>query len=826
MALPDSQLATRNSQLFVPPLPPSKRYRRILIWLFVAAAMAAVAARAQFSGDLSALMPDSDPALKRQLDFFAERGATQVMAVEAWSDAADGTEDAIHVLGRLAEAVRELGVRPIYQGDAGAVARFADTVYAHLPALLSDEQLGTVRARMRDGELKAWLRAVKERASRPEDQLAATAAREDVLAVAGLVMDSLRSHLPSGSSSGDVVIHVDGAHCLLLLDVPFSPNDLDRTDALMESCALVANSAPVGVHLEPVGSYRHFHDNFQSIRTAMVTSLPVSLLIIALVLYSLLRNWRAVAALHAPAILAFAGATAALALIYDSVPLIMLGFGAGFIGVAIENAIHMTLALQMGEEKLVKSPLTMSFLTTAVAFAVLAFSAMPALRCLGIQVVAGLLIALAASLWLLPALVQRRTPGGPERSPETTAPRPASPTMEPSVPAKLVWDHWSPLSTRLIRWSEGPAWGRVTLATLVSAMLIPGMFALPSLGHQGLQWVDDLKKMDGSTAETWRALDNFLSRWGGFETSDFLVCEQAGLDDALDKVRHARLDLGLHASAVEQLLPSSTEQARRLQAWNALWREEAEPFAKRLAAVCKDTGMRPTAFDASLRRYQAVERVEDVGPETWSDTPAANLFSGLIQKTEKGWRVATPLDEHNAEQVRQDEAKVNAASDDSVWLASRAGMARSLVSVMRDDLSARGLTMLAAMAALIVIMVRRARHSLAILVPPLLALAWTFGLLGWMNVPMTPFSIMTAAFVAGIGLDTAIFLAQSERRANALSPGLACALTTMIGVGSMITSSNPLLADVGLAVCIGMVSCVVACLLLTPVISGQRSRGT
>jgi predicted exporter len=757
--------------------------------------LALVAASAQFTGDLNALMPDSDPALKRQLDFFAQRGAAQVMAVEAWSDAPDGIEDAKHALERLAENVYELGVRPISPGDAGSLARFADTVYAHLPALLSADQLETVRARMRDGELKVWLQAVKERASRPDDQLAAAAAREDVLAIGGLVVDSLRSHLPSGSSSGDVVIHADGKHCLLLLEIPFSPNDLDKTDALMESCALVARSAPATVHIEPVGSYRHFHDNFQSINTAMVTSLPVSLLLIAVVLYSLLRNWRAVASLHAPVILAFAGAVAVLALIYDSVPLIMLGFGVGFIGVAIENAIHMTLALQMGEEKHVGRPLTMSFLTTAVAFAVLAFSSLPMLRCLGIQVVAGLLVALAASLWLLPALVRRRT----------------------------QYDHWSPLSTRLIRWSEGPAWWRVTLAALVSALLIPGIFAVPSLGHQGLRWVDDLKKMDGSTAETWHALDNFLSRWGGFETSDFLVCERAGLDEALDQVGFTRSDLGLQPSAVEQLLPSSSEQARRVQAWNALWRAEAGSFAKRLATVCKDIGMRPAAFDASMRRYQPVERVEGVAVETWAGTPAAALFAGLVQKTESGWRVATPLDEHNAEQVRQDEAKVNAASDDSVWLASRAGMARSLISVMRDDLSARGLTMLTAMAALIVIMARRARHILAILVPPLLALAWTYGLLGWMNVSMTPFSIITAAFVAGIGLDTAIFLAQSERRANALSPGLACALTTMIGVGSMITSSNPLLSDVGMAVCIGMVACVLACLLLTPVISGQRS---
>lgn len=775
-------------------LPPSRRYRRVLVWLFISVAMVVIASHAHFTSDLNAIMPDTDE-LRRPLAFFAERGATQIMAVEAWSSEPDGIAACKTVLHGLVRSLEGLSVKQISPGDGDSLTRFIDVVYERMPVLLTPEQLNDVRERMSGDKLALYLAALKQRASRPDDLLAATAARGDVLALAGAVMQRMQAHLPRGTADDDIIVHADGLHCLALFEVPFSPNDLQRTDRLMAICEQAARSAPATVHIEPIGSYRHFHDNFAGIQSALVTSMPISLVIIAVLLYSLLRSWRAVVALHMPAMLAFVGAVAILALVFDQVPLVMLGFGAGFIGIAIENAIHMTLALQMGEERHVIKPLIMSFLTTAVAFVALASSDIPPLRYLGVQVVAGLLLALSASLWLLPALVRRRE----------------------------HYDPWSPLSLRLIRWSEGPAATRIAIAVLLTALTVPGMFAIPALNHAGLRWLDDLKKMDGSKPETWAALEAFLKRWSEFETSNFLVAVAPDVDAALDQAARVRAELRVPPSVVEQLLPSRAEQERRLAAWNDLWREQAAPFAKELSFACRALGMRPEAFDDSLKRYRPVDHVEPVTLATWNDTPVAMLLAGLVQQTKDGWQAASPLNDVKPDEVQRAEEKLNASNDGSVWLASRRGMARGMVAIMRNDLAKRGLYMLGAMALLVIVMTRRVRHILAILVPPAVAIAWTYGLLGWLDVPMSPSSILTIAFVAGIGLDTAIFLAQGERRANALSPGLACAISTMVGVGSMISCQNPLLADVGKAVCIGMVACVVSCLLLTPAIYGKHA---
>jgi hypothetical protein len=169
------------------------------------------------------------------------------------------------------------------------------------------------------------------------------------------------------------------------------------------------------------------------------------------------------------------------------------------------------------------------------------------------------------------------------------------------------------------------------------------------------------------------------------------------------------------------------------------------------------------------------------------------------------------------------EAELRAAGVEDVWVASRARLASRLVAVVRSDLARRGAWMAAGMIALIWLLERRPRRVLAIILPPLMALGWTFGLLGWLDAPLTAFTVIVAAFVAGIGLDNAVFLATPQHRAAALAPVLGCTVTTLLGVTSLATASNPLLANAGLALVIGLSACLLACLLLTALLMGAAA---
>jgi len=781
--------------------PPARRRLRLLLWAVIAIALIAVCARARFANDLTTLLPSDHPVIGRELAFFAERGAAQVMAVEAWPLATDADPlNARRLLAELAPRLAAVGARPLRSGDPAALARLADVVHRHLPTLLDADQQQIAASRLDGDGLHAALAALGARARRPDDQFTGSAARRDPLGLAALaVADAIGgiagpgpAHLPAAPAADGVVVHADGRHALLLLAVDFPPDDLARGRALLDTCATAAAEAgAAGVVFEVIGGYRHFRENLDGIQSDLWASLPVSLIAIAVLLASLVRSTRALIAVHLPMLLSLAAAVALLVIAGRSVPTMMIGFAAAFLGISVENSIHMAMAVQRGDQHLVRKPLLVSYLTTAVAFAVLIGSTVPALRWLGLLVAVGLLVALSASLWLVPLLVERR----------------------PQPPP------WQALSRHLLAWAEGPARPRWALALVISTLTLPGLFALPVFGHRGLVVLDDLRRMDGSRPETWAALADFQTRWGGFEASDFLVAADAEVEVALARVAAARQRLDLPPSLVERLLPAAPQRRARLAGWNALWTQRPA-FAAEFAASARARGLRPAAFTEALARYAPADEASGPQLADWKDTPIGDVLTGMVHRRGDGlWQVAAPLSGADAESIAQ---RLTAA--DGVWVASRTRLARHLVTVVREDLAGRFLVMGATMALLVFIAERRLRTTLAVLLPPALALGWTFGLLAWFGVPLTPFSVIVAAFVAGIGLDGAIFLADPEHRAAALPPVLACSATATIGVGSLTWADNPLLANAGCASLIGMIACLVAALLLTPLIAGRRPR--
>ncbi len=111
------------------------------------------------------------------------------------------------------------------------------------------------------------------------------------------------------------------------------------------------------------------------------------------------------------------------------------------------------------------------------------------------------------------------------------------------------------------------------------------------------------------------------------------------------------------------------------------------------------------------------------------------------------------------------------------------------------------------------------------------ALLLTFGILGLIQPQLTILSIAVAALLLGLGIDYSIYLAnrfteeqtihdQIERVERTLSrTGKAvftCALTTIIGFGSLMTSSMPPMVTFGFGCAIGILFCLISAIILVP----------
>jgi predicted exporter len=357
-------------------------------------------------------------------------------------------------------------------------------------------------------------------------------------------------------------------------------------------------------------------------------------------------------------------------------------------------------------------------------------------------------------------------------------------------------------------------------------LVVAALTALFAPGLYHLKMIDDVQKMDGSQPATRAALNAFMERWGTLESSNFLVAAGDTLDHALDPVAAARVRLGLPLSSVEQFLPSGAEQERRIAAWNRFWVAHGEAFRRDFTAACAELKLRVQAFSASLERYQPVAEQARITQADWRDTPLEILLGKMVTHHGELWQVSSPVDLIDKDAIAALPQRVADLKSESVWAATRRHFADRLVAVLKGDLGKRALTISFAIIIAVALLVRRWRPSLAMLLPPAVALVWTFGLLGWLGDELTPFTVLVGAFVGGIGIDCAVFLAQPEDRERLISPVIACIATAICGTGAMLVAHHPLLAGVGQTLTIGMSTCLIACLLLTPMIAGRRAPGS
>jgi predicted exporter len=749
-------------------------------WMAVvlpAALLAALALR-NASGQMSALLPESDPALTRQAHFFAAIGTARMLMVEIAGPGPAAQE----VTNRLIERVRPLGA---HQTTAAGAAQAATTTQDHLDLLLLPEELDALTPRLTPESLHQQLERIRERALQPDDTLAATIAASDPLALGAIPLASLLQDR-RGTPDGPTLVHPDGVHRLLPLSIDFPPEDLDRSARLLDALTDEATQAKSsGLTIAITGSYRHYVENSRTVWNDLTSTGPIGLALVGITLWSLLGRFRILVAVHVPALLGILGALAGAGIwsliTGRPMPLTMLGFAAGLLGIAVDYGTHVATGAALGHRPV--RELVTTYLTTAAAFAVLLSADSPAIQCLGAMVVGGLSLALAASLTLLPSL----------------------------LPPADGRDRWSRISTPVLAWAQARPRHRLLLAALLTLVALPGLTRL--------HFEQDLRRYDGSSAGAWSDLEAVLSRWGAPDGSAYLIGKGADRREAVAIAAAARAQLGLPMDLLERLLPNAAEQVRRRTAWNQRWL--ATPFDPLLTEACRSTGLRRNGFQTALAKYAPVAiDAPGILDHTWDHTAFGTLVSSRMVELNGRCLAAIPLSGLNAAQVATLARQLPPGGQ--AWIASRSDLGTRVVQTLRDDLVLRT----GAIAVLILVVVLLAERSigrtLAILLPVATALVWTFGMLGWIGISLSPFSLLAAAFLCGIGIDSAVFLASCRGPAS-LSPILNASITTIVGMGAMAMTHHPVVRSIGISLTIGMTAILGAALLIVPALTQRQN---
>ncbi|MDR0704544.1 MAG: MMPL family transporter [Planctomycetaceae bacterium] len=122
---------------------------------------------------------------------------------------------------------------------------------------------------------------------------------------------------------------------------------------------------------------------------------------------------------------------------------------------------------------------------------------------------------------------------------------------------------------------------------------------------------------------------------------------------------------------------------------------------------------------------------------------------------------------------------------------------------------------------------RSLKESLAALFPMFLGFAMTFGLLGWLDLPLNPANMIVLPLILGIGIDDGVHLIHDYRThkrfryrktGSTATSILITSLTTMIGFGSMMIASHRGLQSLGRVLVIGVTCCLITSIIILPIL--------
>jgi predicted RND superfamily exporter protein len=112
-------------------------------------------------------------------------------------------------------------------------------------------------------------------------------------------------------------------------------------------------------------------------------------------------------------------------------------------------------------------------------------------------------------------------------------------------------------------------------------------------------------------------------------------------------------------------------------------------------------------------------------------------------------------------------------------------------------------------------------------IPLLSGFIITLGIMGYANIGFNYINISAIALMLGIGIDYGVYVMQASLESrdlldkgiirHAFKNTVICALTTIAGFGSLVTTNFRGIASLGLVISIGVISCLITSTALLPI---------
>ncbi len=667
---------------------------------------------------------------------------------------------------------------PSRRMDVGFLARVPDLALA----LLDATDLRELENRLDIRSIHAALERNRNTLLGPGGLALKDAVNRDPLGIRDLVLAKLTplARFAQVRIENGQFISQDGMHALILADTDIPMTDSRGAATLMAALDRAKSALPDGARVMLLGGHRHTLANAEVIKADLKRILPASLLALAIIFLLFLRSPQSILVFLVPvSVMSVAGVGTAA--IHGDISGIVLGFGAVLLGISVDYALHVFLALRAGHEyegrtaatvlQDVARPVIFGALTSFTAFAALLVSDIPGIRQLATFSMIGLGASLLLSLVVLPHGI---TPRGPT----TTATQPAAPRRSPA---------------HTIR--------RVTLTAVWVVILACGWGAGTHLRINGdpraLSHVS-VSLRDDETAT--RAI------WGGMRDMAMIVTSGTDSDYARDG-NDAVWDYlrttgrGQNVMSLAPAWPGPTKQQAAMAAWKQFWTEHGPDTLRILTTEKHKLGYSTasfTPFAEALRRDPA-----PITAETIDALGLRDLVAMLTVQDAGQIRIMTLL---------PDTADLNGLSDAVGRLNPKArlvsgGRFRDLLgqTMTRDVTRFCGLA-LGAVISLVFLLHRDPTRSMLALLPVGAGLVAVLSVMALTGQDVNLFHVVSFPLIMGLSADYGIFMTSGtgRPRTSTIQSVLLSGLTTLVGFGALVLARHPALHSLGMTVLTGI----------------------
>ncbi|MDE2050206.1 MAG: MMPL family transporter [Gammaproteobacteria bacterium] len=800
-----------------------RRAAAILVWAALAAVALWVVARARYSADLSAFLPQAPTAAQRLLVEQLRQGVASRLIIVA-IEGADEQRRA-----QLSQALaRRLRVQPqflaVENGDAAAARRDEAFLFAHR-YLLS----GTVTPqRFSVQGLKAAIGNTIDLLASPAGMLAKSWVPSDPTGEMLTLLDQLSGNQPPRTRDG-VWVSRDGARALLLVRTRAAGSDTDGQQRALEAIRAAFQAAlgsrhaagaagqaasagaPAAAQLLLSGPGVFAVEARQAIKSE-VTRLSIisSVLIVAL----LLLVYRSVAALLLGLVPVASGAlagVAAVALGFGVVQGVTLGFGVTLIGEGVDYSIYLFIQSRAGGgaqgasggapphwRRSVWPTIRLGMLTSVCGFAVLLVSSFPGLAQLGLYSLTGVLAAGLVTRFVLPEL----------------------------LPRGFRIRDLTPIGQRAAR-----ALANVRFAGWAAVIIVIGAAAALGLHRQRL-WSRDLSALS-PVPEAAQRLDARLRADLGAPDVRYLVVvsgpdEQSALAGAehvgaqLDGLIERNTIAGYQSAA--QYLPSLAVQRQRQASL-----PPPAVLGARLERALAGMPLRAQRLAPFLHDVEAARTALPLSRASLDGTSFAALADALLVRDADEWRALMPLEapvsaghalDIDIGQVRR---AVSIGAPDRVAVLDLKDQADALYSTYLTGAVRLSLAGFAAIIVLLLIALRRPSRVVRVVLPLALAVLTVAASLTLFGVRLSLLHVVGMLLIVAVGSNYALFFdrqypGESAASALTLASLLVANCATVMGFGVLALSSVPVLRDLGETVAPG----ALLALIYSALLAGRR----